>query len=133
MKPSQNSYKKIYKKDTFDHLTHHRPLHSSSFQRKIQTTYDHVKITGILTNGQSKAHIHYPDKKNYSIKSRMQNTSPNSTCVMATIMYASKKGTNGKQHSRHQRAYSNPQLCSLAYAIHRRHSRNSWMTSFEWQ
>jgi hypothetical protein len=53
------------------------------------------------------------------IKSKAPNSLPNLMFDGATIMSGSGQRTNGKQHSKQTKDYSNPPLCSSECAVHR--------------
>jgi hypothetical protein len=54
-----NSWIKIWKKDTFDHLSHLK-CHLSSLSKRRMEDFDHVKIISTWMTGQLKMHIFYP-------------------------------------------------------------------------
>ena len=105
------------------------PAGSSSSKRKTGNL-DQYKIIETSTSGPSPTNILFPSYLSWFTKSLESNGSQSSTLDGDTTMSASKKATNGKQHSKPAMACLNQQSCSLGWPTRRQHSKRWWTTTW---
>src|ERR1700677_3754573 len=108
---------KTSEKDTFVHRSLHRLLHSFTFLNPVALAYDHAKIIDILILIPLRIIIPFPSFLNLSTNSEVQNTSPKCIYGGVTIIFESKKETNGKPSLLLTEAVSNRSLCFLVSPI----------------
>src|SRR6202453_5403246 len=107
---------KISEKDTFIHRSPHRLLRSFTFPNPTALAYDRAKIIIILTLTPLRIIIPFPLSLNSSTNSEVQNSSPRWIFGGDTIIFASRKETNGKPPLPQIEAALNRQSCSSGFA-----------------